>query len=398
MTNQLNNDIHNLAQTAIRDLQQGRPQHARQAFERIIQAGAADASIMLGLAYACRAMKDAVYALRAVDQALALEPQNIYALIFKADQFTQAGDDQAASSFYKAALDAANLMEQVPQEFHPELARAESNLAAFSRKFESYLDAKIFPKLSSIEATNARETQRFRQSLDLLLGKKQIYFQSPRLYYFPGLPQIQFYDREDFPWFDQLEASTNVIREELQAVLAGENAFAPYVQSTENRATLKKGSMLNNPDWSAFYLFQDGQVVTENAARCPRTMEALSHLPLTEVPGRSPTVLFSLLKPGARIPPHTGVLNTRLICHLPLIVPNGCGLRVGNETREWVEGKGWLFDDTIEHEAWNNSDQTRVILLFEIWRPELSLGERTLVSELLTSVDSYSKEKKVWDM
>ncbi len=156
--------------------------------------------------------------------------------------------------------------------------------------------------------------------------------------------------------------------------------------------------MLNNPDWSAFYLWKDGKVLTENAKRCPRTMEALAHVPLTRVPGRSPTVLFSLLRPGARIPPHTGVLNTRLICHLPLIVPTGCGLRVGNETREWVEGEGWLFDDTIEHEAWNNSDQTRVILLFEIWRPELSNDERELISEMLMSIDAYDGVEQEWDM
>ena len=398
MSNQSIYDVRKLAQAGIQDLQQGRPQNARQAFERVIQTGAADASIMLGLAYACRALNDSSAALNAINQALTLEPQNLYALMFKADHFTNVGDDQAASSYYKAAIDAAQMLDQVPVEFHAELSRADSMLATLAKKFEAYLAAKLRPLLTSIEEENPLESRRFQQSLDLLLGKKQVYFQSPRLYFFPGLPQIQFYDRSDFPWFDQLEAATDTIREELLAVLARENTFAPYVQSTENRPSLVKGSMLNNPDWSAFYLWKDGQVVAENAARCPKTMEALSHLPLAEVPGRSPTVLFSLLKPGARIPPHTGVLNTRLICHLPLIVPGDCGLRVGNETREWVEGVGWLFDDTIEHEAWNNSDQTRVILLFEIWRPELSTSERALVSQLLTSVDSYSDEKKVWGM
>jgi aspartyl/asparaginyl beta-hydroxylase (cupin superfamily) len=99
--------------------------------------------------------------------------------------------------------------------------------------------------------------------------------------------------------------------------------------------------------------------------------------------------MFSLLRPGAHIPPHTGEVNTRLICHLPLIVPAGCTLRVGNDTRPLVEGKAWVFDDTMEHEASNPSDQSRVILLFEIWRPELDEEERRLVAAMFEAIDAY---------
>ena len=77
--------------------------------------------------------------------------------------------------------------------------------------------------------------------------------------------------------------------------------------------------------------------------------------------------------------PHTGVTNTRLTVHLPLIVPPGCGFRVGATTREWLPGKAWVFDDTIQHEAWNLSDTPRAILIFDIWNPLLSAAERELV-------------------
>jgi len=107
---------------------------------------------------------------------------------------------------------------------------------------------------------------------------------------------------------------------------------------------------------------------------------------------RSPSILYSLLRPGARIPPHTGEVNTRLICHLPLVVPDQCSFRVGNDTRVTVEGRAWVFDDTIEHEAWNGSDRTRVILLFEIWRPELTAAERALVSSMFEAIDAYGGE------
>jgi aspartyl/asparaginyl beta-hydroxylase (cupin superfamily) len=92
------------------------------------------------------------------------------------------------------------------------------------------------------------------------------------------------------------------------------------------------------------------------------------------------------------------MVNTRLICHLPLIVPQGCELRVGNETRQWVEGKAWVFDDTIEHEAWNRSAETRVILLFEIWRPELTAEERMLVDAMFTAIDDHSGQKPQWEI
>jgi aspartyl/asparaginyl beta-hydroxylase (cupin superfamily) len=124
-------------------------------------------------------------------------------------------------------------------------------------------------------------------------------------------------------------------------------------------------------------------------------MAALARAPLPHVRGRDPMVLFSVLKPGAHIPPHSGFLNSRLICHLPLIVPQGCRLRVGNDLREWEKGKAWVFDDSIEHEAWNPSRETRVILLFDIWRPELTDEERGLVAALLEAMDSFGSGPRI---
>ena len=144
--------------------------------------------------------------------------------------------------------------------------------------------------------------------------------------------------------------------------------------------------MVGNADWGAFYLWRDGEPVEDNLALFPKTRAALQPVPFAKVEGMSPNVLFSRLRPGAAIPPHNGFVNTRLICHLPLIVPEGCGFRVGSQTRPWVEGELMVFDDSIEHEAWNRSDRERVVLLFEIWRPELSEEERALVAALLAAI------------
>ena len=111
---------------------------------------------------------------------------------------------------------------------------------------------------------------------------------------------------------------------------------------------------------------------------------------MMDCPGYAPTVLFSILSPKTHIPPHSSVTNARLVVHLPLIAPENCRFRVGNETRDWHYGKAWVFDDTIEHEAWNDSDHLRVIMMIDIWNPYLTAAERDLVSVLLkTEQDWY---------
>jgi aspartyl/asparaginyl beta-hydroxylase (cupin superfamily) len=90
--------------------------------------------------------------------------------------------------------------------------------------------------------------------------------------------------------------------------------------------------------------------------------------------------MFSLLAPNTAIPPHVGVNNARLVCHLPLIVPEGCWFRVGGETRLWERGEVLVFDDTIEHEAMNPTDELRVVLIFDVWRPELQPVERQAIA------------------
>jgi aspartyl/asparaginyl beta-hydroxylase (cupin superfamily) len=119
-------------------------------------------------------------------------------------------------------------------------------------------------------------------------------------------------------------------------------------------------------------------------------MQALGKLPQPHVPLRSPAALFSVLQPHTRIPPHTGVANFRLLIHLPLILPPQCGFRCGGETREWRLGEAWVFDDTIEHEAWNESDQTRVILICDIWSPRLSEEERIVIGQIIAATDAFN--------
>jgi len=381
-------------QAAMEALRRGDARRARELFSNIIARGGADSAVWLGLAFACKNLGDNDGKLAAIDKVLAAEPRNLRALVLKGDHFAQAGDGRTASTFYGAALRAAPPLNQLPTDLAKDIQRAQAARERYAKEYEEHLRSRLAAQGFS-EATSSR---RFAHSMDLLLGKKQLYVQQPLFYYFPELPQIQFYDRNSFPWLDSLESATADIRNELLHVMEDKNAFAPYVEEVADRPPMDMHGMQNNPSWSAFYLWKDGAVIPDNAGRCPETMAALKDVPLARIRNRTPSVLFSLLHPGAHIPPHHGYINVRLVCHLPLIVPDNCVFRVGNDIHNWQEAKAWVFDDTVEHEAWNKSDKTRVILLFDIWRPELTEEERGLVAAMFEAIDGYGKTRSEWNI
>jgi len=378
-------DAEQIARAAAGALQAGNAAEARRGFERLVSAGLVNAQIWLLLAAARRALGDRAAEEEALDAVLKDDGNNLRALILKGDCRSAAGDDRAASSFYGAATRlAGRIGDALPADLKPEVERAEralqDNAGRYRAKLESHLSARgaEMPALSP----------RFRESLALMFGEKEIYFQKPSAYYFPGLPQIQFYDPADFAWAAAVEAAADMMRAELAAVLKEDGLFKPYLEASRDRPNYDFHGMLGNPDWSTLHLHEKGGPVAQNVARCPATYAAVSQAPLCHITTRAPSILFSLLKAGARIAPHHGMINTRLICHLPLIVPPGCGFRVGNEVRAWEEGKLLIFDDTIEHEAWNEGSEDRVVLIFDVWRPELTLDEREAVTVMFEAIDA----------
>jgi len=207
--------------------------------------------------------------------------------------------------------------------------------------------------------------------------------------HFPFLPADEFFDREHFPWLRFAEEHSEAIRAELIALLNdGAPGLRPYVAMEPGTPPNKWSPFDHSLDWGAWYMWRFGVKQEEACARAPATARMLEQLPLADMPGRGPTAFFSLLRPKTRLPAHTGVSNLRAIVHLPLIVPAGCGFRVGGETREWKVGEAFAFDDTIEHEAWNDSDELRGILIFDVWNPHLTLTERGLMRDFFRVADA----------
>jgi aspartate beta-hydroxylase len=380
-----------LAARGVSCLNQGRVAEAREALTVLKNSDFATADVFWALAEAERALGNVDDALANADSALLLEPRHLCALVLKGDLLQLKGLAEAASC-YQAAIKCRDLLDELPAHWAPALARAEAMCKAYAKEFEAHLRG----HLATLVSRHGPPSARFEHAVDLLTTRRQLFPSQPRLFFFPELPTVQFFDTTEFAWLKAVEAATPLIKQEMLALLSDAHTFSPYVQSDPLRPALRRGGLMDNPAWGACFLWKNGQYVAENGDRCPATLAALSSAPTVSIPGRSPSVLFSLLQPGAHIPSHHGFVNNRLIVHLPLLVPEKCSFRVGNETRQWVEGQALVFDDTIEHEAWNESESPRVILLFEIWRPELTAPEKAYVGALFESIEKQQTGIRDW--
>jgi aspartyl/asparaginyl beta-hydroxylase (cupin superfamily) len=269
----------------------------------------------------------------------------------------------------------------LPQGEAAEVRRAELALAERGGRVRARREARLTERGLSPE----QWTPRLRASLNPSSDRSHR-AQDPTHHLYPELPDIEFYDPGQFAWAPAVEAATAAIRGELIALLGeGRAELRPFAPNDVGLPIGVSKALPNNRDWSVITLCEQGWLTPDHVERCPISWQTLlRHAPVPRVAGWGPNVIFSMLRPGAHIGAHTGMYNTRLVCHLPLIVPPGCRFRVGNEVREWEVGKLLIFDDTIEHEAWNDSNEDRIVLIFDIWRPELSERERFELTALFS--------------
>lgn len=335
-------------------------------------------------AVALRMTGDLAGSLDALSAALALDPYNVTALLAKGALLERLEGEQSAAAVYRDAL------KIIPADPPPGLVAPIARAREVVERASVALERFLFNELDTSTAGSARA--RFEESVRIFAGTARPFTSQPLLLHYPRLAAIPFHDRARFPWFAELEAHTDIIRAELQAALATRQGFAPYIEFPPDAPVNQWGELNHSDRWSAYFLWRDGDRQDAACAACPQTSALIDRLPLARQPGFAPTVVFSALAPHTHIPPHTGSTNTRLLVHLPLILPGPARFRVGNETRDWRMGEAWAFDDTIEHEAWNEADQLRVILIIDIWNPDLEPGERELVSAMLSARARFMAE------
>jgi aspartyl/asparaginyl beta-hydroxylase (cupin superfamily) len=326
----------------------------------------------LKLSAMARATNDFPACFTALDRALKLRPLDFAALLMRATQLHNAGRVSEAGPAYGRAL------AQAPDPAPPQL---EPVLAAAAERYQAWQEGEAEQLRSAVGGAVAPKLERFITNAVRLTAPDR---EGATHYCYPGLPEIPFHDRVRFDWIEGFDAATDTIQSEFEAVLAAEAVeLVPYIQYPEGVPLAQWQALNKSRDWTAIHLIERGRMIAANARHCPHTMKLLASLPQPSIPGAGPNAMFSLLAPNTHIPPHTGIANTRLVCHLPLIVPPGCWFRVGDDRREWQRGKAWVFDDTIEHEAMNPSDALRVILIVDLWHADLDAEERAGVAAVI---------------
>lgn len=362
------------------ELDLGNAAEAEKSLQRAVDADPAAPFPLFNLSRAQRALGRREDEFASIEAALSRDAFFLPAVLAKAEVLRALGRELEALELLRLLFSGLPANLQVPEPLARQLAAARALLDAHNaRKLDHFAAA-----VDTVAAADpGADLTRARAFAEQRAGRRQVFQQHPMDGHFPYLPAIEFFAREHFPWFAELEAQTATIRSELLGLWAEENPnFRPYVTYEAGAPVGDWGELNWSPRWSAFFLWENGARHEGNCARCPQSAAIIAKLPLLDIPGKSPTVMFSILQPRTRIPPHTGSSNIRTTIHLPLVVPPGCGFRVGAETREWVEGEAWAFDDTIEHEAWNDSDQVRAILILDGWNPLLTEAERA-VSRLI---------------
>jgi aspartate beta-hydroxylase len=315
--------------------------------------------------------------LACLDQALARQAYFLPALLSKVKSLRALGREAEGLELARGFLAGIPDDRGFPPAVQAQLAEVRAAVAADNeRRQRGFADA-----LAGVAAEFPdADLGRARIFAEQRAGRRKIYVQQPTAGHFPFLPAIEYFDRAHFPWMEALEAETAAIRAELLSLWAEEDPnFRPYVQYDPTMPVNQWTELNHSPRWSAWFLWEDGVRNDANCARCPATAAAVAKVPLLDIPGKAPSVMFSALQPRTTIPPHSGSTNARVTVHLPLVVPPGCRFRVGGETKEWREGEAWAFDDTIEHEAWNDSGSPRAILILDVWNPLLSEAERAVV-------------------
>jgi aspartate beta-hydroxylase len=332
--------------------------------------------LWMNLANAVRVLGDADRERAALERALEIDRFYFGALLRKAELEERCGQTGAAVLAWNAVISVANSTVDRPPVLDEAIRRGQAYL---NRQTEA-LSARLDREFGQNRAADP-DLRRFNAGMDLLLGRRVTYRNECQGIYYPFLPADEYFDKRQFPWMADLEAQTDAIRAEAIALLEspGED-LRPYVRMDKGTPDNKWSTLDNSLDWGACFLWEYGEPNQAVLDRCPATAAALAALPQSRIPGKAPSAFFSILQPGARIPPHTGVTNLRAIVHLPLVVPKGCWFRVGGETREWVEGEAFAFDDTIEHEALNPTAERRIVLIFDVWNPHLTEREQDLMT------------------
>jgi aspartate beta-hydroxylase len=367
---------------------------ARTLFERAVAHHGADGLSRYHLGRVFDESGDTSAALEAYGAAVRLNPALLPARLYLGAALNRAGERDLAAVQYCRVLDEAQKQgrwldpSSTPASLRPLVEQA----VIVVRDTRRALCARLLEPLR--QRFGHDELRRVEQAVRIHLRIEAPTYpdarQQPTFFYLPGLPATPYLDRRLFPWIEALESQTDDIRAELERLLPSAAGRERVFGSEElERANLRGAAQ--PPSWNGYYFYRHGERRADNCAACPVTAAALEQVSLCRVREHGPEVLYSVFTPGTHLLPHRGVTNTRLVAHLPLIIPEDCALNVGGELHAWQPGRVVVFDDTYEHEAWNRSSSIRVVLILDVWNPHMSEAERLATAELVAAMGDFRR-------
>lgn len=346
-----------------------------------------DPMIVLSIGSVKRAMGDLEGEWQAIGSALALDPYFLPGLLAKAEFQQARGHRRLAAATYRNVLRTAPPEPQWPTVLRRRLEQARRAIEQDAEELAAHLRQALSPDRSALDV---HVLARWDEAIAIASGLSRPYLPQGNRLLVPRLPAYTFYDEALFPWIGPLQSRTDEIEAELREALSIDaDRFVPYVAYAPDQPVNQWHGLNHSQAWSSYPLWANGRPVEENLARCPVTAAALREVDSATIEGTCPNAMFSVLAPHTVIPPHHGETNARLVAHLPLVVPERCRFRVGYDWREWQRGKVLVFDDSIEHEARNDSDETRVVLIFDVWNPLLTPAERAMVQAMERALARY---------
>ena len=379
---------------ATRAFLQQRYRDAAAGYEKCIALQPQSPVFHFNLGTAREQLGDLAGAIRAYLDACRLDPRDARLAMFAGAALEAAGRREDAVTMFSLGddLDPTVRLARGRAELDPEIRRRS---AIADRAMREHFTALHQAAVAESERRSG-DLPRLRSAIWIQTHDRRFVYrtpgQEPSLFYMPDLEARPITPRERLAWAAEVEAHTAIVRAEYLAAIESGARLSPYVDATTKAPIWR--DLRGRQDWSSLHLFQVAKE-TPFAKLFPQTMQALTHADVVRIDGRPMELFFSRLRPGAHIPPHFGIANNRLTIHLPLIVPDGCSIRIGSETHSWREGELFAFDDSFEHEAWNRSSSDRVVLIFESHHPDLRPEERSAIEFTFEERGRWLRERRV---
>lgn len=348
-------------------MRQGLPARAAELLSRIASETPDDNAVSLRLAAARRSLGDLNGALVSAMQAVRIAPRDYLGWLMLGSLHDALGAHDRADRTYRYAVRLVPPKSLLPPPVQKQLDHARRRASAYTEWTEAVRampDATLSPRLLAFRENilaNAAAGPETRSSLVI-----------------PDMPSPDFHDPSASAGLLPLAEASSKVRREFEALSAALGADVLPQAAHGDTAHDRRVT-----GWTMIPLFREGVRTERFASACPVTMALHAGIDHPDLAGISASLSFSVLRGGAVIPPHSGLTNARLIVHWPLIVPPDCGFRVGSTMRPWTIGTPLVFDDTIEHEAWNRSSAERVVLIGDIWHPDLSPAERAALTAMM---------------